>query len=135
MSVPVPYFKAFDPAVAASTTTQDHGGGLISGNGTYISKHTDIPRGYHIGCVIDIVSTAGPLTGTVTVEVSNSTKQDDENNGGLWVTYDNLPVAIPAVSGSDTFGIELINLPFARMRTKFVTTAGTGTIEEERAVK
>lgn len=138
MSRCVPYFLAFDPTVAASDTTQDSGGGdVTTGTPTIYSKHSDIPGQSIVTEIIKFTRASGTFAGTLTVEVSNSPKQDDENAGGLWDTYDNFAIAIPAISTgtSQTVGLEMVDFGWGRMRTKFVVSGGTGTVKSERTIK
>src|SRR5262245_39851737 len=80
----------FDPEASAVTLAETalSGGGLIAGAGTYYSKPTDI-EGY--ACVVTddlrVVSASGPLTGTITIEVSNGSHDLDLAGTAHWQTY------------------------------------------------
>src|ERR1044071_4481582 len=81
-------FIVFDPAVAAVANAiaweTGAGGGLISGNGTYYSKPTAVPWQTDIG---ESIYLTGNLAGTLTVEWSNSSNDQDLNGTSRWDTY------------------------------------------------
>lgn len=128
-----PGFRVFVPTTAASNGTDDHGGGLISGNGTYYSRHTVVKNRKMMSWEVDIVSSSGPLAGTITVQASNSSDDDVRRDVAKW--FDETRVSVAWTSGSSTFGIALYPCEWGRVRLKIVTSAGTGTIQARVAAK
>lgn len=125
MSVSVPSFLAFDPAAGGSDI---FGGGTVANSaGTYYSKPSVLSS---TSCSY-VFSSAGTMDGTLTVQVSNGT--DDEEAAGVpgtdvakWVTY--TPSEAVTVHNTMDQGIELKRLGFRRVRLKFVRSGGSGTI-------
>src|SRR5262245_51455245 len=130
MSVSVPTFLAFDPNLGNADVP---GGGTVDGADTYYSKDSEP----HLRNCSYVISTTGiTLAGDLTVEVSNSSRQDRARDAEKWVQYTlvNDGDAI-SISGITSFGIDIKNLTFRRIRLVFVQTGGTGTITAEFTVK
>lgn len=131
-------FLSYDPTLAATTLAilkdTGAGGGLISGNGTFYSAPTQLRLTTD---VTDLVVIAGTIAGTLTVEVSNDTEQEDRLGTSTWVTYtDGTLPTIPAIAGAPiNVPIQLKRVGWGRMRLKLVVTSGTGTVSSKRVIK
>jgi hypothetical protein len=104
-------------------------GDVSSGTPTLISK-TVTPA--FPGDVSVLVVVTGSLNGTLTVECCNSTDTELTQGVDRWTTY---TLTIPAVAGAAIFGLRLPRYEFGRLRLKFVTSSGTGSILAQLAVK
>jgi len=102
----------------------------VSGTDTYKSASSNI-QGARL--VSYIVAFTGTMTGTLTVEVSNSS-QDQVNAGtDTWTTYSG--ISIPAITTATTFGIELVDLAFGRVRLSYTNATNSGTVTATVTVK
>ena len=113
--------KLFDPAILSGTGQ----GTVSSGTPTLVSQST-YPVYY--GVVSFEIVVTSTLAGTLTVEYANASDQDIAQGTDQWDTYNPTGLSIPAVTGAMVFGIGLPGFEFGRIRLKFVTSSGTGTI-------
>jgi hypothetical protein len=107
--------KLFDAAAGATQYVPDSSG-LILGN--------------YADAGLTVIHPAATTT-TYTLQVSNMTTTEITASEDDWCDY----VAIGAKSSAEKFPVDLDDPPFARVRLKMVTSAGTGTIEVRSCVK
>lgn len=136
----------FDPTVAAvngakpnvppggrGPATDQSGGGLVSGAGTFYSKATVMAeQGW--SDFSDVFTTTGDLAGTMSAEFSNSTDEEILKGTDVWVP-DTGVTADQAVAAAGNFKIKGSRVPYGRVRAKFVQSGGTGTIKSRRVIK
>ncbi len=98
---------------------------------TSLASYTSADKIITYSCFIQ-AEASHAFVGTMTVEWSNSTKEEIGAGTDKWATYDALTVPIPAVNlgtgASVLFGIELVDFGFQRVRLKFTPASGQGTV-------
>lgn len=152
---------AFDPVTAAKTLAESRavgcaananatapltdqcGGGLIPGNGTYFTIPTRLTE---VTLATDVFTTTGTIAGTLTIEVTNASSDDCDKALADWHTYDKVTtggftsgvatLAAGAITGGSNPGsVELKDVGFSAYRYKLIITSGTGTIRDRRNFK
>lgn len=122
----------FERNIAAGSNPAYYVPGVaVSGTATVTSKATTPSKDKLVTYMVTADADAGQaLVGTFTVEWSNSTQLEFDRGEEKWNTYDALTTAIPAINlasgAATTFGIELIDIAFYKLRLKFVTSSGQG---------
>ena len=142
MSRQVASSKIFDAVAVSSTNTYYSGSSVTKKDGTTGQLGTDTPASQLVTIVGKFTSTPG---GTLTVEVSNSDRNDVEFGVDVWTTYTQVTgsgfaagvatVTSGQINGSAVFAIELKNFGYRRIRLTYVNASGTGTISAVITVK
>jgi hypothetical protein len=113
-------------------------GVAVSSTTTYTSRVTSPSRDKIVTYMFKMVGGGAGATGTLTVEVSNSSRLKFARGTEEWDTYAPTGFVIPAISvgagATQRVFIELVDFGPAKVRLKYVNATNGGTITADVAV-